>query len=59
MAAGAVMAGQMALAAWLYPVLGGRTYALGAASSALGLLFCPLARPPLARRRTRGLIPAA
>lgn len=40
MAAGAAMAGQMALAAWLYPVLGGRTYALGAASSALGLLFC-------------------
>jgi PPP family 3-phenylpropionic acid transporter len=40
MAAGAVMAGQMALAAWLYPSLGGATYALGAASSALGLLFC-------------------
>ena len=39
MAGGAVMALQMALAAWLYPTLGGRTYALGAASAALGLLF--------------------
>ena len=58
MAGGAAMALQMALAAWLYPTLGGRTYALGAASAALGLALLPLARPPLARRRTRGLIPA-
>ena len=39
MAAGGVMALQMALAARLYPALGGATYALGAASSALALLL--------------------
>ena len=39
MAGGGAMALQMALAAWLYPTLGGLTYGLGAASAGLGLLF--------------------
>ena len=40
MAVGGAMALQMALAAALYPALGGGTYGIGAASSALGLGFC-------------------
>ncbi len=40
MAVGGVTALQMALAAALYPTLGGETYGIGAASSALGLVFC-------------------
>lgn len=40
MAVGGVMALGMALSAMLYPALGGRTYGLGVASSALGLVFC-------------------
>ena len=40
MAVGGVMALQMALAAWFYPGLGGRTYGLGTASAILGLAFC-------------------
>ena len=40
MAVGAVMALQMALAAAVYPALGGRTYGIGVASSALGIVFC-------------------
>jgi PPP family 3-phenylpropionic acid transporter len=40
MAVGGVMALQMALAAAVYPRLGGGTYAIGVVSSALGLVFC-------------------
>lgn len=40
MAAGAVMAFGMALGAWLYPSLGGQTYGIGLAFSAIGLGFC-------------------
>jgi PPP family 3-phenylpropionic acid transporter len=40
MAAGGVLALGMALAAVLYPSLGGRTYGLGVAASALGLILC-------------------
>jgi PPP family 3-phenylpropionic acid transporter len=40
MAVGGVMAVQMAVAAALYPALGGATYGIGAASAALGLGFC-------------------
>lgn len=40
MAVGGAMALGMVLAALLYPTLGGRTYGLGVASSALGLGFC-------------------
>jgi PPP family 3-phenylpropionic acid transporter len=40
MAVGGVMALQMALAAWLYPMLGGRAYGIGAASAGLGLALC-------------------
>lgn len=40
MAVGGVMALGMALAALLYPSLGGRTYGLGVVSSSLGLVFC-------------------
>ena len=39
MAVGGVMALQMALAAAVYPALGGRTYGIGVASSALGFVF--------------------
>ena len=52
MAAGAVMAFGMALAAWLYPWLGGQTYGIGLAFSALGLAFCAV----LARRWRGGEI---
>ncbi|MFT3974574.1 MAG: MFS transporter [Amaricoccus sp.] len=40
MAAGAVMAFGMVVAAWLYPALGGRTYGIGLAFSAIGLGLC-------------------
>lgn len=42
MAVGLVLALAMALAAWVYPTLGGRTYGIGVALSALGLGFCAL-----------------
>ena len=40
MAVGGVMSLQMVLSAWLYPMFGGRTFALGIASAALGLALC-------------------
>ena len=42
MAAGAVMALGMAVAAWLYPTLGGATYGIGLVFSAVGLGLCGL-----------------
>ena len=59
MATGGVLALGMALSAALYPTFGGRTYGLGVASSALGLALCLGARPPLARRGDRRLMPAS
>lgn len=52
MAAGAVMAFGMAVAAWLYPSLGGGTYGIGLAFSAVGLGLCGV----LARRWRGGEI---
>lgn len=40
MAAGAVMALGMVIGAWLYPSLGGQTYGIGLAFSAIGLGLC-------------------
>lgn len=40
MAAGAVMALGMAVAAWLYPALGGATYGIGVVCAAIGLALC-------------------
>ena len=52
MAMGGIMAAQTALAAWAYPVLGGRTYGLGTLSALVGLGFCVW----LARRWRGGLL---